>query len=1466
MDYKYLYGIFFACLIAACQSSDQTSISPANASGEMIVTGKGFLPAGVQFSWEARSGSQGSYQILVASSKDILSNDLGDIWDSARRFGNESLVDFSKGSLPYGKKIWWKVRLWNLEGEVGDFSKPLSIQLPESPDNLTIALVGGTLISGMELDGSFESAIYRLFPDHVIAIRNLGWPADDVFGMARSQFGSAQNTRSWQPPSAEEGFGSKILTEHILEVNPDILIIGYGPETAYSNDQASFDLFVNGYQRILELADSLDLRVILLGPPKQEAGLAGRDSMQQRNRQLEKTRNFIRDEASQRQYLFVDLYDQVITDPSSKQYTFDGVQLNTSGYGKMTEVFLSALDLKPPSDFLITLDSGGMIRSTEGVVVNAWKKTVRGVQFEVVSKSHGYKGQIDLAVPTAIYIDGVLVDKGKGPFAISLNDSLRQVQLQQEIALKNRMHRYRLRPLNEAYIYLFRRHEMGHLAYELDDFNKLVEESESNIHEILRPSKHQIVIELIKPWQSPKNYPEDEVPAFIPEPNIDEEIRSFTVSPGFEVNLFASDPMIANPINVNWDTRGRAWVATSSTYPHIVPGREPNDRIVILEDTDQDGRADKSTVFAEGLLVPHSVMPVPGGAYVTSTTEFLFFADTNGDDIADERHVIFDGFGNADVHHMIHGLRWSPWGDLFFTQSIYINTFVETPYGVRRLNGSGTWSFRPETGRLEIFNRGMINPWGQALDEWGQSFATDGAGSSGISYIFPESAHATAVGADRVIDGLNSGTPKNTGAEVIYSRHLPANWQGSILTSDFRANRTVRYAITPEGSGYHSEEVETVLHSSHRSYRPIDMKIGPDGAVYIVDWYNPIIDHGEVDFHHPIRDKTHGRIWRLTNKEKPLLSHPIIHGKQPGVLLDLLKSPEQYTRLQANRELVAQRCSPDLLINWVRNLNQSDPHYDRHRLEALWLGAALNHYDDPLLNSLLESRDPRVRAAAVRMVMHWNRQSEKLESLAALIRDSSPQVRLETIHALRTLGNLRAVELALEALDLPVDENLDFAIWLTAKSLKNVWLPEMSRGQTVFGGNINKQMYALLACNEAEVIPLMSDLIDDPDLKDTLSKQAWLAFARLGDEKTLSKVLDRAADESELVLLKAMASAPAANTSVPSNGERLNTLLTHSKTDIRIAAAQLAGRWEYMPAVDALTTTAKNVERSVNERLTACQSLIKMGQLAIVKDLSGSSQALAVRVSANAAWAEEELSGAVQSVTELLEIIEDPKDAELLFLTYRRQEEGPAILTQALDGIELSEPVASAGLRVAQTSGLDLSLLEAAIRKAGSLAAIGTAMTEEDKKQLLDDVQTSGNASRGHSIYRRPQLLCATCHRINGIGGLIGPDLTTVGSYMTPNSLLESIINPNSDIKQGYETVILTKTDGEVLSGTLYRKTGTATLLRQVNGEILSIPAVEIDKIDVSPVSLMPAGLTASLHRDELRDLIFYLTKLGVKN
>ncbi len=392
-------------------------------------------------------------------------------------------------------------------------------------------------------------------------------------------------------------------------------------------------------------------------------------------------------------------------------------------------------------------------------------------------------------------------------------------------------------------------------------------------------------------------------PIAVPDPDPEIERNSFQVADGFEVNLFAADPIIAKPIQMNFDPAGRLWIASSEVYPQIKPGEVANDKVLIVEDRDGDGRADKTSVFAGGLLIPTGIEPGDGGAYVANSTELLHLKDTDGDGKADQTRVVLSGFGTEDTHHILHTLRWGYDGMLYFNQSVYIHSHIETPHGVRRLGGGGIWQFRPETMRLEVFIRGLVNPWGHHFDRWGQSFATDGAGGEGINYCIPGAYYFWAVDAVRVLPGLNPGSPKYCGLEVVSGRQMPESWQGSLLTNDFRGNRVCRFVVSDDGSGFAAREQPELIKTPHVAFRPIDIKMGPDGAIYIADWYNPIIQHGEVDFRDPRRDHTRGRIWRVTAKGRPLVPRPKLVGAPTRELLAALESPEQWTRQQARRVL-----------------------------------------------------------------------------------------------------------------------------------------------------------------------------------------------------------------------------------------------------------------------------------------------------------------------------------------------------------------------------------------------------------------------------------------------------------------------------------------------------------------------------------------------------------------------------------
>lgn len=609
---------------------------PSELSAHQVVNQLGPGLEDVYFTWVDIDSNVVGHQILVASDRSLLPYEAEDLWNSGLQYGTRDTMRYAGKPLGNIKQMWWQMRVFFVDGTKSDYSSAQSLDLEASVQS-RVTLVGGTLISSMERYGFFEHAILNHWPDVQPSFRNIGWPADDVFGLARSQFGSAQNTRSWKPPTAEEGFGSKVLMEHITQSHPTTLIIGYGPEVAYASDDDAIELFKSGYARLCDFADSLRLHLILLTPPKQEKVLISEELWGKRNQNLGKASDFIKAFAKERGYVCLDLFNKLILHPEQRDLTENGVQLSSEGYQALSALLLKELGVPEANRFEIHLTRDGSVASARDAQITNWVKTVRGVRFDLENRALSSQGHYQSAAQTAVYINGTHHAKGSGSMSMQIeDDSLRLVKLKATILEKNRLHRYRLRPLNEAYIYLFRRHEMGHLAYEMDDFAKLVEEKEAEIARLLRPKSHRFEIELVRPWQPPKDYPEDEVPAFIPEPNIANELKSFTLSENLEINLFAADPMIANPININWDTRGRAWVATSSTYPHIIPGKEPNDRIVILEDFDHDGRADTSIVFADGFLVPHSVMPVPGGAYVTSTTEFLHLVDSDGDDVADE--------------------------------------------------------------------------------------------------------------------------------------------------------------------------------------------------------------------------------------------------------------------------------------------------------------------------------------------------------------------------------------------------------------------------------------------------------------------------------------------------------------------------------------------------------------------------------------------------------------------------------------------------------------------------------------------------------------------------------------------------------------------------------------------------------------------------------------------------------------
>ncbi len=1027
----------------------------------------------------------------------------------------------------------------------------------------------------------------------------------------------------------------------------------------------------------------------------------------------------------------------------------------------------------------------------------------------------------------------------------------KSARLRDLIARKNDLYFHRYRPQNETYLRGFRKHEQGKNAREIPLFDAMIAQAEARIAAFIQGKALPPAPEAIPP--APRT-----VNALDPE----DERRELKAPPGFNISLFAAEPMIRNPIHMNWDARGRLWVATSPIYPHIMPGARPSDEIIVLEDTNGDGRADKRTVFADDLLIPTAVLPDDrGGAYVANSTEVLHLSDTDGDGRADARQVVLAGFGTEDTHHILHTFMWGPDGALYFNQSIYIHTHTETPHGVERLMGSGIWRLQTDTHKAEIVSRGMVNPWGHEFNRWGQSFATDGAGGNGINYAFRGSAFATANGYRRVLPGLNPGRPKYCGLAVISGRGFPEDWQDTLVANDFRGNRTHRFALEQQDSGYISKQQADVITSGHRAFRPVDLKMGPDGALYIADWYNPIINHGEVDFRDPRRDTEHGRIWRLIRNDAPRIERPDFIGSSIPQLVSMLGSAEQYTRNTARRQLVLRDTSKvvQTLRKQLTSLKHTSPSFEQDRLEILWAFQAIGMMELPLWDAVASSPDFRARATAMRVLDDWGPQSDGgLERLRQGIADEHPQVRLEAVNTARYFDSDEAAAISLEALDHTMDPYLDFALWETMRRLEPRWLPKFLAGKQTFGGNPRQVAFAIKAVEKPQALNPLVDLLADGKLDARATRDTISLVGEMGSPTHLNVIYEQALADPMTRTATLNALVTAGSRAKPTiDLSRVVGLLDQPQ------GAHLAGIWQVEAAKPTLITLAKAPATDEALRRGSLMGLAAFGDHSTLSDIAGSNQPVRQRRQAIQALVPLDPAVAAEPAAKLLTDPAAEAEAEAVVGAFLLHKSGPSALTTALKGQSLPPAVATLGLRQATTAGKRGEALASLFSSSASPPKMPQKLTETELAQLVKDVAASGDPIRGEAIYRRPALACMACHAIAGGGGKVGPDMVSLGASSPVDYIIDSLLSPSAKIKEGYHTVAVTMKNGSTISGTLIREGGGSIVVRDGTGREVEIADAQVQSKTVAPVSLMPPALTASLDRSEFRDLVAYLSSLG---
>ena len=521
-----------------------------------------------------------------------------------------------------------------------------------------------------------------------------------------------------------------------------------------------------------------------------------------------------------------------------------------------------------------------------------------------------------------------------------------------------------------------------------------------------------------------------------------EEQATFKVADGFEVNLFADESLgVAKPTQIAWDAKGRLYVCCSPTYPQAVPGVKPRDYILRLEDTDGDGKADKAVRFAEGLTMVQGVEPLGEHDGIVSLLvcdfdRLLLLEDTDGDGKADRTTVLMSGFGVGDTHQLVNSISHGPDGTLWMTQGLHAITRVETPRGIVSLPKSGLMRYDYKNQRLQTFfqyGKAGHNCWGVAFDDYFQPFHKSGDRVAGY-YSLP------GLGAIQTPDEY-SGTHslfdsplKSNSVEIIGTKAMPPELQGTALVGGYFGNTLDLHRFVDDGSGFRTERIVSPIISSSKAFRPVDVSVGPDGALYACDWFNAVIGHYQASYADPRRDRSHGRIWRITAKGLPVVKQPDLLAMTEAQLFAQLGSPERWTRYQARR-LLFYRPTDKVIAAADAFIAKDRP--EPQLLEAMGVLQSHSAVRPALLDHLQASADLRVRAYAARVVGAWaDRLPDAQARLVKAIADPQPRVRLEAIVALSHVGGQDSLRTALAALDNPTDKFLDYALKETVRHLQ----------------------------------------------------------------------------------------------------------------------------------------------------------------------------------------------------------------------------------------------------------------------------------------------------------------------------------------------------------------------------------------------------------------------------------------------